>query len=259
MFRARNWDSFQSYKDRNPPWIRLHKRLIDDINFQKMNADARALLPMIWLLISEDADPVSGMLRLGYEELSFRLRQPEKIIKAAMQEIVKAGFLERINDDNTECYINDTEVLRNCHPETETETETEAETYTEAESDKKQTKKIDNLTLPDWMPLDAWDGFCSMRGKTFTPHAKQLAIKTLDGFRNAGFNPREVLEQSIMNGWKGLFEPKPKGNRNENAGTNYGRYSTPPGKSQQAADAINRALDELDDESNTINALYRHL
>jgi hypothetical protein len=232
MFRARNWDSFQSYKDRNPPWIRLHKRLIDDINFQKMNADARALLPMIWLLISEDADPVSGMLRLGYEELSFRLRQPEKIIKAAMQEIVKAGFLERINDDNTECYINDTEVLRNCHPETETE----AETYTEA--DKKQTKKIDSVTLPDWMPLDAWDGFCKMRGKTFTDHAKQLAIKTLDGFRNAGFNPREVLEQSIMNGWKGLFEPKPKGNRNENTGRNFAYRD----KSAEARAAVERAL-----------------
>lgn len=128
------------------------------------------------------------------------------------------------------------------------------------EKDGNISNDINPLTpLPDWMPLDAWDGFCSMRGKTFTPHAQQLAIKTLDGFRNAGFNPREVLEQSIMNGWKGLFEPKPKGNRNENARTNYGRYSPPPGKSQQAADAINRALDELDDESNTINALYRHL
>jgi hypothetical protein len=257
MFRAKNWDSFQSYKDRNPPWIRLHKRLIDDINFQKMSVDARALLPMIWLLISEDEDPVSGRLQLGYEELSFRLRQPEKVIKAALQEIVKAGFLERINDDNTICYINDTELLRNCHPETETEAETEADSETEAY--KKQTKKIHDFPLPDWMPIDAWDGYCKMRGKSFTPHAKQLAIKTLDGFRNAGFNPREVLEQSIMNGWKGLFEPKPKGNRNENARTNYGRYSPPPGKSQQAADAINRALDELDDESNTINALYRHL
>jgi hypothetical protein len=242
MFRARNWDSFQSYKDRNPPWIRLHKRLIDDINFQKMNADARALLPMIWLLISEDADPVSGMLRLGYEELSFRLRQPEKIIKAAMQEIVKAGFLERINDDNTECYINDTEVLRNCHPETETETETE--TYTEA--DKKQTKKIDSVTLPDWIPIDAWDGFCKMRGKTFTPHAKQLAIAKLEKFRNSGFNPREILENSIMNSWKGLFEPQPKGNRNENTGRNFAYRD----KSAEARAAIERALGTtiLDDE-----------
>lgn len=118
---------------------------------------------------------------------------------------------------------------------------------------------INPLTpLPDWMPIDAWDGYCKMRGKSFTPHAKQLAIAKLEKFRNSGFNPREILENSIMNSWKGLFSPQPKGNRNENLGTNYGRYS-PPGKSQQAADAINKALDQLDDDSITINALYRHL
>jgi hypothetical protein len=127
MFRAKNWNSFQSYKDRNPPWIRLHKKLIDDINFQRMSVEARALLPMIWLLISEDEDPVSGMLRIGYEELSFRLRQPEKAIKLAITEMVKAGFLEEINHLNTDSYINDTDPLRICHSETETETETETE------------------------------------------------------------------------------------------------------------------------------------
>ena len=107
------------------------------------------------------------------------------------------------------------------------------------------------------MPKDAWDGYCKMRGKSFTPHAKQLAIAKLERFRNSGFNPREILENSIMNSWKGLFEPQPKGNRNENTGTNYGRYSPPPGKSQQATDAVNRALASLRDPNDLINRLGR--
>ena len=127
MFRVKNWSSFQSYKDRSPPWIRLHKKLIDDINFQRMSVEARALLPMIWLLISEDEDPTSGMLRISYEEVAFRLRQQEKVVSHVISEIVKAGFLEPITLDKSNSYESVTNMLRICHSETETEAETETE------------------------------------------------------------------------------------------------------------------------------------
>ncbi len=148
MFKAKNWSSFQSFKDRSPPWIRLHKRLIDDINFQKMSVESRALLPMIWLLISEDEDPVSGLLRIGYEELSFRLRQPEKIIRSSIQEIVKAGFLEEINKENSNSYIDVTDLLQNCHPETETETETETE---EMGVSRKRSTNTRGVSFKNWL------------------------------------------------------------------------------------------------------------
>ena len=246
-YKIKDWDKFQHFKDRKPPWVKLYRDILDDPDWHELDGDSAKALVAIWLIASEDETKTGTLPET--RKLAFRLRVTESKVLQILNKLSNFLYQDDINMIS-ERYQHDT-------PETETETETDAETYTEA--DKKQAKKIDNVTLPDWMPLDAWDGFCKMRGKTFTPHAKQLAIKTLDGFRNAGFNPREVLEQSIMNGWKGLFEPKPKGNRNENARTNYGRYSPPPGKSQQAADAINRALDELDDESNTINALYRHL
>lgn len=130
MFRIKNWDSFQSYKDRNPPWIRFHKKLLDNFQFQRMSAEARALLPMLWLMASEDYDPVSGMLRIGYGEIAFRLRQDEKIVKSAIDEILRAGFIERVDDENlplfnekTDSYINVTKELRNRHPESESESE----------------------------------------------------------------------------------------------------------------------------------------
>lgn len=128
MFRIKNWSSFQSYKDRQPPWIRLHKNLLDDFAFQRMGAEARAMLPMLWLMASEDSDPTSGMLRFGYDTVAFRLRIPEKTVKSAMAEIIKSGF---ITEEKTTSYESVTESLRNCHSETETEAyskETEAET-----------------------------------------------------------------------------------------------------------------------------------
>lgn len=136
MFRVKNWSSLQSYKDRNPPWIRLHKKLIDNMSFQRMSADARALLPMIWLMASEDEDPVSGMLRIGYEEITFRLRLDHKIVKSAIDEIIRAGFIERADDPEmplfNEIKQEVTEPLRDCY---ETVTQRQRQS---TETDKKE-------------------------------------------------------------------------------------------------------------------------
>lgn len=135
MLIAKDWETFQSYKDRSPPWIRLHKRLLDNYQFQKMSVEARALLPMLWLLVSEDSDPTSGRLRIGYEEIAFRLRQCEESVTKAIHEIIKAGFFEETEHKeksvNTNSYESVTEPLRNCHSETETETE-KRQIYVEA-------------------------------------------------------------------------------------------------------------------------------
>ena len=29
-YRVKNWSKFQHYKNRNPPWIRLHVEILDD-------------------------------------------------------------------------------------------------------------------------------------------------------------------------------------------------------------------------------------
>lgn len=62
--------------------------------------------------------------------------------------------------------------------------------------------------LPDWLPQKAWEDFCQHRGKKFGALAQRLTIKKLGEFRNAGMDPAEVLNQSVMNGWRGVFELK---------------------------------------------------
>jgi hypothetical protein len=48
-----------------------------------------------------------------------------------------------------------------------------------------------------------------------TEHAKTMLIKKLEELRSAGDDPNLVLEQSIMNNWKGIFALE----GNENNGT----------------------------------------
>jgi hypothetical protein len=127
MIQIKGWSSFQSYKDRKPPWIRLHKALLDNFEFQTMSANARALLPMFWLLASEDVDPVSGLIQYGYEKIAFRLRLPLLDIKDGALEMEKNGFIEI----KTSRYINQSKKSLDGYetvtPETETETENREE------------------------------------------------------------------------------------------------------------------------------------
>ena len=65
--------------------------------------------------------------------------------------------------------------------------------------------------LPDWLPTDLWKDYLQARKALKAPmteRAKQLAIKKLDELMKQGYPPKDVLSQSIYNGWKGLFPLK---------------------------------------------------
>lgn len=125
ILRVKAWQTHQSYKDRKPPWIRFHKSILENYKYHRMSANARALLPMLWLLASEDEDPVSGLIRIGYEEIAFRLRLSTEDVDSGVAECVKGEFIEEISlcDES----VTNPLPIRNetVTPETETETETE--------------------------------------------------------------------------------------------------------------------------------------
>jgi hypothetical protein len=65
------------------------------------------------------------------------------------------------------------------------------------------------------VPPDIWRAFREHRIKLKAPmagKAEALALKKLEQLWNQGHDPTAVIEQSMMEGWKGLFELK--GNRN---------------------------------------------
>lgn len=65
--------------------------------------------------------------------------------------------------------------------------------------------------LPDWLPAETWGDFLEMRKQIkHPPNAKAIAllIAKLDRLRAAGNDPKDVLEQSIMNSYRSVFELK---------------------------------------------------
>jgi hypothetical protein len=72
-------------------------------------------------------------------------------------------------------------------------------------------KKTAPVTLPDWLDADLWREFLAHRKtlkKPMTDYAQSLAFKLLQRMKDAGHDPRDSIEQSIFNGWQGLFEPR---------------------------------------------------
>lgn len=93
--------------------------------------------------------------------------------------------------------------------------------------------------LPDWLPEEQWLAFLEHRHalkSAMTPHAQKLAITELRKLRDQGHHPAQVLEQSIINGWKGLFEIK--GNR--------GRKSEPATLPRESDEDIKAAVKEAE-------------
>ena len=69
-------------------------------------------------------------------------------------------------------------------------------------------REVAATPLPAWLPATAWHDYVEHRKakrSTLTARAAELAIEKLDKLRRIGFDPVEVIKQSIANGWTGLF------------------------------------------------------
>jgi len=87
--KVKNWEEYQHYKDRNPPWIKLHVRLLNDRQFSSLSLASRGLLMQLWILASEH----DGQVPNDLEEIKFRLR--DSSIKAEnLNHLIDKGFLD---------------------------------------------------------------------------------------------------------------------------------------------------------------------
>ena len=136
--KPKNWSHFQHYKDRCPPWIKLHKELLNDRAYMTLPTASKALAPLLWLLASESKD---GTFDASIDELVFRLRMPESDIKTGLKHLIDKGFF--VDDSNVLA-----ERYQDAIPETETETERESETKTE----KSRTATRGSRLPANWVP-----------------------------------------------------------------------------------------------------------
>ena len=66
--------------------------------------------------------------------------------------------------------------------------------------------------LPEWLPPEVWISWVTyrrdMKQSIKTQQTVTAAINVLSQARDMGYAPEELINQSIANGWRGLFVPK---------------------------------------------------
>lgn len=97
---VKDWNRFQHYKYGTPVWIKLHKSLLDNMDFRLLPAAARALLIDIWLIASENW----GLIPADPTLIAFRVRADVRETTEAMAHILAAGFLEVSNVKSLSAY-----------------------------------------------------------------------------------------------------------------------------------------------------------
>ena len=113
--RIKNWEKFQHFKDRNPPWVKLYRDILDDPEWHELEPSAAKILVMLWVVASDD-ESKQGFLP-DTKKLAFRLRISEKNLCIALSQL-KNWLVQTDISTISDCPRADA-------PETETETETE--------------------------------------------------------------------------------------------------------------------------------------
>ena len=185
QLQPKNWDVFQHYKDRCPPWIKLHRDLLNNRDYICLPLASKALAPLLWLLASESKD---GVFDASTEELVFRLRMTESEVIDGVKPLIDKGF-----------FVIASGVLAErkqvALPEREGETETETETETKRE--KKATVVAHPLTVTE----QVWSDWLQIRKAKKLPMTETAWSQIQNEFRKSNLSDQQGVEYCCLSNW----------------------------------------------------------
>jgi hypothetical protein len=127
-FRVRNYEKFQHYKKRSPPWIKLHRSIFQNYEISLLPDSTKAHLFAIWLLASEHNNAIPW----DEEWIGRRINATEKVNLDMLREL---QLIEKIKDKRKRrASIKRASRKQSAIPETETERESEGEEKKKAAS-----------------------------------------------------------------------------------------------------------------------------
>jgi hypothetical protein len=175
--RIKNWNKFQHFKDRKPPWVKLYRDVLDDLEWYELDPLASKVLVMCWLIASEDDGNLPST-----KNLAFRLRMTEKQTIDCLNKL--SHWLEH-DDINaiSERYQNDS-----------TETETETET--------KKKQKATFVATPDGVSQSVWDDFKALRKVKRATITQRVIDGLIAEAQKAGWTLEQALTECVVRGWQ---------------------------------------------------------
>ena len=179
MTKIKNWEKFQHFKDRRPPWVKLYRDLLDDIEWHELDPVCAKVLVMLWLIASEDEGRVPEV-----KKLAFRLRMTETEVKRILSKLSHWLDHDDINAISSE-YQDDA-------PETETE----------KRQSKRQTATV--VARPANVSQQVWDDWLLVRKKKDQPLTTTAWEQTLKEIEKSGHSAEDILKECCLRSWAGF-------------------------------------------------------
>lgn len=186
LLQPKNWAVFQHYKDRCPPWIKLHRDLLNDRVFMCLPLASKALAPLLWLLASESKD---GTFDGSLDELVFRLHITPKEYEDGIKPLIHKGF-----------FVVASGVLADSYQVAIPETEGETETETKREAKKNATK----VACPPDVGLQEWEDWLALRKAKKAPVTETVLKSARKEAEKAGITLNAFLTIWCARGSQGL-------------------------------------------------------
>lgn len=148
--QIKNWAKFQHFKDgsRKPPWIKLYRDLLDNLEWHELSAESAKILIMLWVVASENHGKLPDI-----KKLSFRLRVTEDQLSKALNDLKEWVLLDDITTIS-EGYQETRLEEKRREEEIETEPERDIITMISAQgisSDKKETLTPEGELALEWI------------------------------------------------------------------------------------------------------------
>ena len=123
-YRVKNWEQFQHYKDRNPPWIKLHFALLASEDWVTLD-DASKLLAVVCMLVASRNDGCVPANPAYLRRVAYLDQTPD------LTPLIECGFLEELKAEDSAPQAGASTLQASARPETEESRdrgETEADT-----------------------------------------------------------------------------------------------------------------------------------
>lgn len=143
-FHIRNWDEYQAYKHRNPPWVRLYNSLLTSRDWVRSDNDARTLMIVLILLASRDG----GYVVNDPEYIALEGRLSVAMVVQKVPELVQLGFLEC--DKRLKSKAIRASICTHLYPNAGTDTESD----TESEKKDNTIRARARTSVPEIFPTD---------------------------------------------------------------------------------------------------------
>jgi len=147
MIQIANWETFQHYKDREPKWIKLHRSLLHNPQWGRLDGDAAKLLVELWMLAA--ASGSDGKIDMTLDELAWTLRRDAANVEKWVKSLADNDFVVVC----TELY----RTVQNC-TDLYTEKRREEKRREETEGEREREKKRNPPVVPPTQGQGGPDG-----------------------------------------------------------------------------------------------------